>query len=304
MKKRILMVTLLLCVSIAAAGCGDKKRTERLTESTTEATSTPEASENKSEETDAVDEDADAETEAKTTAEILAGIDVDKCVTLGEYKGITVEKTIASVSDEDVEEEIQGALADYPVEVDRAAKEGDTVNIDYVGKIDGEEFEAGTDQGAELLLGSGQFIDGFEDGLIGASKGDTKTMNLTFPENYAEDLAGKAVEFTVTVNAVKAPLDEPTDEWVAANIEGYYTLDEYKAAIRSEQEENNEQTADDQVRYTAWTQVIDSSTINEYPQELVDLGKELYNQQAQTYAQYANMELDEYIASSGLTQEE
>ena len=81
-----------------------------------------------------------------------------------------MEKTIQAVTDEDVENEIQSALASYPVEQEgREAQEGDTVNIDYVGRIDGEEFEGGSDTGADLLLGSGQFIEGFEDGLIGAT---------------------------------------------------------------------------------------------------------------------------------------
>lgn len=88
--------------------------------------------------------------------------------------------------------------------------------------------------------GSGKFIDGFEDGLIGAKKGETRTLDLTFPEDYTQDLAGKAVEFTVTVNAVKEPLTEPTDQWVADNIEGYDNVADYKAGIRSDQEENNE----------------------------------------------------------------
>ena len=84
-----------------------------------------------------------------TTADLMKDIDVEKCVTLGQYKGITVEKTIQAVTDEDVENEIQSALASYPVEQEgREAQEGDTVNIDYVGRIDGEEFEGGSDTGA------------------------------------------------------------------------------------------------------------------------------------------------------------
>ena len=155
-----------------------------------------------------------------------------------------------------------------------------------------------------MKIGSGQFIEGFEDGLIGASKGETRVLDLTFPQNYTEDLAGKAVEFTVTVNTINEPLEEPNDEWVAANIEGYYTVEEYKAGIRSEQEENNKQTAEEQMRYTAWTKVVDGCTINEYPETLVEMGKKLYTRQAETYAQYAGMELKEFIESSGITQEE
>lgn len=289
---------MLLVMALSVTGCSQKTATKDKDTKTEETAKTDDAKETESDNTEDTSEDT------PTTAELMAGIDVEKCVTLGDYKGVTVEKTIQSVTDEDVQNEIDNALANYPVEVDQAAKEGDTVNIDYVGKIDGEEFDGGSDQGADLKLGSGKFIDGFEDGLIGARKGETRTLNLTFPEDYTQDLAGKAVEFTVTVNAVKEPLSEPTDQWVADNIEGYDNLADYKAGIRSEQEENNEQTAENQVRYAAWTQVIDNCTINEYPETLVEVGKKLYEQQVETYAKYAGMELDAYIESSGLTQEE
>ena len=298
MKKRAIMISMLLVMALSVTGCSQKTATKDKDTKTEETAKTDDAEEIESDNTEDTSEDT------PTTAELMAGIDVEKCVTLGDYKGVTVEKTIQSVTDEDVQNEIDNALANYPVEVDQAAKEGDTVNIDYVGKIDGEEFDGGSDQGADLKLGSGKFIDGFEDGLIGARKGETRTLNLTFPEDYTQDLAGKAVEFTVTVNAVKEPLSEPTDQWVADNIEGYDNLADYKAGIRSEQEESNEQTAENQVRYAAWTQVIDNCTINEYPETLVEVGKKLYEQQVETYAKYAGMELDAYIESSGLTQEE
>ena len=298
MKKRAIMISMLLVMALSVTGCSQKTATKDKDTKTEETAKTDDAEETESDNTEDTSEDT------PTTAELMADIDVEKCVTLGDYKGITVEKTIQSVTDEDVQNEIDNALANYPVEVDQAAKEGDTVNIDYVGKIDGEEFDGGSDQGADLKLGSGKFIDGFEDGLIGARKGETRTLNLTFPEDYTQDLAGKAVEFTVTVNAVKEPLSEPTDQWVADNIEGYDNLADYEAGIRSEQEESNEQTAENQVRYAAWTQVIDNCTINEYPETLVEVGKKLYEQQVETYAKYAGMELDAYIESSGLTQEE
>lgn len=298
MKKRAIMISMLLVMALSVTGCSQKTATKDKDTKTEETAKTDDAEETESDNTEDTSEDT------PTTAELMAGIDVEKCVTLGDYKGVTVEKTIQSVTDEDVQNEIDNALANYPVEVDQAAKEGDTVNIDYVGKIDGEEFDGGSDQGADLKLGSGKFIDGFENGLIGARKGETRTLNLTFPEDYTQDLAGKAVEFTVTVNAVKEPLSEPTDQWVADNIEGYDNLADYKAGIRSEQEESNEQTAENQVRYAAWTQVIDNCTINEYPETLVEVGKKLYEQQVETYAKYAGMELDAYIESSGLTQEE
>ena len=236
MKKRAIMISMLLVMALSVTGCSQKTATKDKDTKTEETAKTDDAEETESDNTEDTSEDT------PTTAELMAGIDVEKCVTLGDYKGVTVEKTIQSVTDEDVQNEIDNALANYPVEVDQAAKEGDTVNIDYVGKIDGEEFDGGSDQGADLKLGSGKFIDGFEDGLIGARKGETRTLNLTFPEDYTQDLAGKAVEFTVTVNA--------------------------------------------------------------YPETLVEVGKKLYEQQVETYAKYAGMELDAYIESSGLTQEE
>ena len=299
MKKRAIMISMLLVMALSVTGCSQKTATKDKDTKTEETAATDDA-----ENTDSDSSEEETSEDTPTTAELMADIDVEKCVTLGDYKGITVEKTIQSVTDEDVQNEIDDALASYPVEVDRAAKEGDTVNIDYVGKIDGEEFDGGSDQGADLKLGSGKFIDGFEDGLIGASKGETRTLDLTFPDDYTQDLAGKAVEFTVTINAVKEPLTEPTDQWVADNIDGYDNVADYKAGIRSEQEESNEQTAENQVRYSAWTQVIDNCTINEYPETLVEVGENLYEQQVKTYAQYAGMELDAYIESSGLTQEE
>lgn len=299
MKKRFITTALTVCLCIAAAGCEKQNGNDQKTD----AKETSSQQETDETETDSPEDDT--QKEEKTTADLMKEIDVDKCVTLGTYKGLTVEKTIQPVTEEDVENEIQSALADYPVEAPgRSAQEGDTVNIDYVGRMDGEEFEGGSDQGADLLLGSGKFIEGFEDGLLGATAGETRVLNLTFPSDYTEDLSGKDVEFTVTVNMVKAPLEEPTDTWVAENIEGYNTVEEYRAAIRSQQEENNQQTAQEQVQYTAWTQVVDNSVIHEYPESLVEMGKELYRQQAEMYAQFSGLDLEAFIEASGITMDE
>ena len=132
MKKRALMIAMLLTMTIAAAGC--TKKSEETTKA--EVSDTTEQNEAEVEQDTEAD---DAQEEEPTTSELMAEIDVEKCVTLGEYKGITVEKTIEPVTDEDVEQEIQSALESYPVEVtNRSVQEGDTVNIDYVGRIDGE----------------------------------------------------------------------------------------------------------------------------------------------------------------------
>lgn len=165
-------------------------------------------------------------------------------VVLGQYKGIEVTPMDTTLTDEEVEERIQNILDANPnvVEVDRAAQEGDTVNIDYVGKKDGEAFDGGTAEGYDLKLGSDSFIDGFEDGLIGAKKGDQLTLDLTFPEDYGNaELAGQAVTFDVTVNAVKEEQPaELNDEFVQRmNPDSdITTVEQYRESIRTSMQES------------------------------------------------------------------
>ena len=113
--------------------------------------------------------------------------------TVSEYRGVKVNVAAPEVTDDEVDQKIQTNLKQNPneVEVDRAAKDGDIVNIDYKGTKDGEAFDGGTAEGTDLTLGSKTMIDGFEDGLIGAKKGETKTLNLTFPEDYREESVSK-----------------------------------------------------------------------------------------------------------------
>lgn len=296
MKKRILMLVLALGLTVAA-GCGkdDSKKDETQETSVTDNV-------------DTVNDEKEEEEDTRTTAEILAEVDIDKCVVLGDYKNITVEKSVEPVTDEYVQNRIKEDLAAYPVAVTNRSvvQEGDTAHISYVGTIDGVEFEGGStpEGGVDLRIGSGQYIDGFEDGLIGKRKGETVVLDLTFPEGYSEDKSGKAVQFTVTIDDIKQPLEEPTDEWVAANIEGYYTVDDYEAGIRAEQQEENEQSAENQMRYNSWTQVVDNCTILEYPEPLMEKGRDLYQQQAEYYAALYNTSLEEYVEAAGMTMEE
>ena len=199
MKKRAIMISMLLVMALSVTGCSQKTATKDKDTKTEETAKTDDAEETESDDTEDTSEDT------PTTAELMAGIDVEKCVTLGDYKGVTVEKTIQSVTDEDVQNEIDNALANYPVEVDQAAKEGDTVNIDYVGKIDGTAFDGGSTngQGTDLVIGSGSYIDDFEDQLVGAHPGDEVEVTVTFPDDYdAADLAGKEAVFDVIVNGI------------------------------------------------------------------------------------------------------
>lgn len=157
---------------------------------------------------------------------------VEKYVTLGEYKGINVTLEEPTVSDAEVEEHMERiAFSNMTQEhgiKDRAVAVGDTVNIDYEGKKNDVAFAGGTATNQQLAIGSGQFIDGFEDGLVGVMPGETVDLNLTFPENYGnEELNGQAVVFTVTVNYIYPT--EYTDEMVAAwGDSDYATVAELK----------------------------------------------------------------------------
>ena len=140
-------------------------------------------------------------------AAYLSEIKASDYVTLGEYKGIEVTQPEPEVTDEYVDSYIEYLRSQRAVAVEvtdrTTVQEGDTVNIDYTGYRDGVAFEGGTAQGDSLTIGSGRFIDGFEEGLIGTSVGETVTLELTFPDNYTNaELAGAAVTFDVTVNSI------------------------------------------------------------------------------------------------------
>ena len=203
-------------------------------------------------------------------------------VTIGEYKGLT----LTGVSQAEVDAEINSMMESYAelVEVDRAAEDGDIVNINYVGLLNGEAFEGGTDdseEGYDLELGSNSFIDGFEEGLIGAVAGEQRDLNLTFPENFGkEELNGQAVVFQVTVNAVQTELiPKFTDEFIAEHVPEYPTVEAYTKALR----ENMNQTA----YYEQITeQLMASGEVEKYNEAEVLLRKEKLISEYTAYAEY------------------
>lgn len=164
---------------------------------------------------------AEAETEPEKDENYVA----QTTVKLGEYKGIKYEMPEAKITDEMLDAQLQTIMAQMSQsyeKVDRAAREGDQVIIDYVGTIDGTAFDGGTANGQPLVLGSHRYIEGFEDGLVGVKPGETVSLNLKFPDDYAsEDLAGKDCVFEVTVQQVqeKKVYDEVNDEFVEAFLE-------------------------------------------------------------------------------------
>lgn len=244
-------------------------------------------------------------TAAETRAEIT---DFGKLVKLGTYKGVEVTKMDTTVTDEDVDNQIEKILAanpEYIAVTDRAAQNGDRLDIDFVGKLDGEAFDGGTSKGYDLEIGSGTFIAGFEDGLIGVGIGETVDLPLTFPENYTAELAGKDVIFTVTVNEVKR-MKELTDELINEVTEGEYAdLASYKENVRTMLEENAAVTRENAIKTEILTQIASNSEITEYPQEMVDYSVADMTNYYESYAAMYGMEFAEFLnAYFGLSEEE
>ena len=244
------------------------------------------------------------------TSEKKYDYDLSEYVTVGEYKGIEVERVDPEkVTDEDVQTEITSTLESKITwdEVDREAQNGDKVNIDYEGKIDGETFDGGSAQGYDLTLGDGAFIEGFEEGLVGAKKGETKELNLTFPDPYVnnEELSGKPVVFTVKVNSIsEEKVPELNDDFVKSLNEDYKTVEEYEAAVRKDLEEQAEETAKQAMMSSAWTKVMDSSEVIKYPEKELAAKQEEMKEYYKQYAESYGMQWEDFISMTGMTEEQ
>lgn len=221
----------------------------------------------------------------------------DKYVTLGEYKGLDLTMIKTEITDDMVDEEIDYFLEDnatYTEITDRAAEEDDTVNIDYVGKIDGEEFEDGSAEDFELVIGEGYLLDDLEAGIVGMTTGETKEISLTFPDDYYDEaVIGKDAVFTVTLNKISVEeIPEYTDEFVAS-VTDYSTMAEYEEALKSELFTSTEADNLSTAGMDAMAMVIENSTFDGYPQELYDSCKEEYDALNQMYAEMFGIDVSE-----------
>lgn len=247
----------------------------------------------------------------------------NKYVTLGDYTDLKVEYSTSAtdVTDESVESTIKTNLSSYAYESEDKnykAKEGDTVNIDYEGLKDGVAFDGGTAEGYDLELGSGTFIEGFEEGLVGAKKGEKRSLNLTFPKDYSsEDLAGQDVVFKVTVNSIKITpsMKDLDDDFVAKTIKKYTntdgdevevtTVDQYKELVRADLESNNEETIAKDKKEALWDEIVSNAEIKEYPKEDIDAIIKDMEEWYTEYASYYGYEnLDDFITANNSTREE
>jgi len=232
-----------------------------------------------------------------------AEVEVKPEVKLGEYKGLEVEEKSVEVTDEDVEQEIENLRerqAELVVKEDSEIEDGDTAVIDFEGFKDGVAFEGGQGENHSLEIGSGQFIPGFEEQLIGKKAGDETEVEITFPEEYhAEDLAGQDAVFKVKIHEVKAKeLPELDDEFAKDVDEEVETLDELKAKKREELETNKKQQAENEQREELLQQASDNIEV-EVPEAMVDTEVNQMVREFEQQLQMQGMTLEMYSQFSG-----
>jgi trigger factor len=228
-------------------------------------------------------------------------------VTLGDYKGVEVEKVNAEVSEEDLEtelkkqQEMNGRLVNVE---DRAIEDGDTAIIDFEGFVDGVAFEGGTGENHNLVIGSGQFIPGFEEQLIGKNAGETLDVNVTFPEPYqSAELAGKDAVFKVEVKGIKVKELPELDDEFAKDTSEFDTLEELKADIKTKMEESAKSQSESATR----DRVIDAVVANmtaEIPDQMVEAEIDGMLQDFEYQLRYQGLDLEKYLEFTGSTMQE
>lgn len=227
-------------------------------------------------------------------------------VTLGEYKGVTVEKAETTVSAKEVNEKLAAELEKNArvVEVEREIKKDDIANIDFVGSVDGVEFEGGKGEDYPLTIGSGTFIPGFEDQLIGHKAGETVDVKVTFPENYgAKDLAGKEALFVTTIKTVKEKQVPAADDEFASEVSEFDTLDEYKKDLKKTLKEEKEKAATTTNERNVIAKVVENASV-EIPAPMLEaqLDNMLYDYQTRLAQQ--GIPMDQYLKITGQTVEQ
>lgn len=223
-------------------------------------------------------------------------------VTLGEYKGLSAEKPEIQVSDEDIENELNPYInrATRMVTVEREAKNGDTVVIDFEGFKDGEPFEGGKAEGFSLELGSGDFVPGFEDQLVGAKAGDEKDLDITFPEEYHADLAGKAVVFKVKVHEVKEKQLPEVDDEFAKDVSEFDTLEDFKKDLAEKLKSRREAQNQRDFESALMKQVTDNMQV-EIPEAMVEYEADQMVDNMARRMSSQGLSFEQYLSITGMT---
>ena len=225
-------------------------------------------------------------------------------VELGEYKGLKATKYIHRVTDEEIDRRIQQdvdkstTMADV---TDRNVENGDTVNLDYAGSVDGVAFEGGTAKGQTLEIGSGHFIPGFEEQMIGMAIGEEKDLNVKFPDEYhAENLKGKDAVFHVKVNGIQAKVVPALDDDFAADVSEFNTFDEYKASIVKELNDRAQKNADTQLENSLVQQAVDASDCD-IPDAMIEDETDVMIREMKLRMMYQGLQFEDYIKYTGQT---
>ena len=284
--KRKLVMMMVLAAALTLGACG--KETAGNTDSTTENS-----------------EEESSEAGAAYDTPLYEDL-TSKLVNLAEYKGVQGSKTVAEVTDEDVQAEIDSIQKENAELVDKTepAETGDVVNIDFTGYIDGETSDNLKGEGTDVEIGAGTMLEDFENQLVGVTTGEDTQISFTFPENYNQEVAGKDVQFDIHVNSVQAyDLPELTDEYVQENTD-YDSIEDMQASIREELEQDAQTDAEDNWQYSLIKQVLDNSEF-----EIEDADVKAYTDEMlteyQTYANMYGMELGEFLQSQmGVNEEQ
>ena len=202
-------------------------------------------------------------------------LNLDDYLEVGKYKGVEVKEIDVTVSKNEIGDEIVAALeaaaTDEKVKKGQPVENQDTVNIDYVGRIDGKEFEGGSAEGTDLVLGSGTFIDGFEDGLVGHKVGEKGIkLNLAFPLNYSsEELQGKDVVFTVDINSATRKVQPEYNLEFVKTQGDYESTEEYEDAVEKQLKASKKSEALESQKTEIWSQVLEDTEVKKYPKDMV-----------------------------------
>ena len=236
---------------------------------------------------------------------LIAEVPVKPDVEIETYKGIKIPEFVYTVSDADVDKDIEDTrlrLAKDEEVTDRAAEMTDTVNIDFTGKMDGKEFEGGTAEGYDLTLGSHQFIPGFEEGVVGMNIGETRDVEVTFPEDYqAEELKGKKAVFTVTLHKITGKALPALDEEFAKKM-GSDSVEAYRAKVRERLERNAASRSLNETENSIITEIAKGAKA-EIPQAMIDKQNEFALQRLEYNLMYQGIRLDDYLKYLNTTRE-
>lgn len=290
MKKRAYLAVLAVCIALTGSACGPESPTS--------------GSSSNGENTEKNMSTVSVVSEPKGFGTRLVSVEnVEKYISLAEYKGLVLDKSLYGITDEQVEEQVRYTLQLERKEVKSkkdGVKPGDLVTINYVGTVGGKTLES--EDYYDLIVGEGGMAEGFEEGLIGMKKGETRTLQIAFPEDfYTGELAGAVVTYRVMLQSFKR-IPEITDKLVASQTDAS-SLEEYRQMVREQMEANAEADLQEMLKNTAWDTVLLNSEVREYPQMDIENAIDEFKKQVMLYNNGPDLDLEAFVKSQGMTME-